>query len=257
MRFNDFDKKMRVYEQSLDQTVLPDMYIVVRLDGRGFTKLTKEVCGFEAPFDSRFRDLMVHTVKALMESGPNIVYGFTQSDEISLLFARDDNTFNRKVRKLVSVLAGEASAVFSMELGKRAVFDARVIPLPNAERVADVFLWRQEDAHRNSLNGYCYWTLRKEGLSVRAATGALKGRGDAYKNELLFKHGINYNDLPAWQKCGIGLWREQYTKEALNPITGESVQAVRRRITVCEDLPRGEKYADLIKRLIADVDTVN
>ena len=51
MRFDEMDAKMRVYEQSLDQVLLPDIYMVARLDGRGFTKLTKEVCNFEAPFD--------------------------------------------------------------------------------------------------------------------------------------------------------------------------------------------------------------
>ena len=66
MRFDEMDSKMRVYEKSLDQVILPDMYMVARLDGRGFTKLTKEVCHFEAPFDERFRDMMVNTTKSLM-----------------------------------------------------------------------------------------------------------------------------------------------------------------------------------------------
>ena len=87
MNFDDFDASMRIYEQSLDQYVLPDMYIAARLDGRSFTRLTKEICKFEAPFDEKFRDLMVNTVKMLMtDSGFRIIYGYTESDEISLLF---------------------------------------------------------------------------------------------------------------------------------------------------------------------------
>ena len=43
MKFDDFDKEMRVYEESLDQYILPDLYIAARLDGRSFTRLTKEV----------------------------------------------------------------------------------------------------------------------------------------------------------------------------------------------------------------------
>ena len=167
MRFDDFDKQMRIYEESLDQCIIPDMYIVARLDGRSFTRLTKEVCKFEAPFDPVFRDLMVNTTKHIMEkSGFQITYGFTQSDEISLLFTRDENTFNRKVRKINTTLAGEASAVFSLELGKPAAFDCRVVPLPNEERVSDYFRWRQEDAHRNALNSWCYWTLRRDGKTA-------------------------------------------------------------------------------------------
>lgn len=69
MKFDDFDKRMRVYEQSIDQYIVPGMYIAARLDGRSFTKLTREICKFEAPFDSRFRDLMVDTTKYIMNCG--------------------------------------------------------------------------------------------------------------------------------------------------------------------------------------------
>ena len=69
MFFDELDKKMRIYEQSIDQILLPETYMVARLDGRGFTRLTKEICKFEAPFDERFRDMMVHTVEALMDCG--------------------------------------------------------------------------------------------------------------------------------------------------------------------------------------------
>ena len=161
MTFDELDKKMRVYEQSLDQVIDKSKYLVARLDGRGFTKLTKEVCNFEAPFDSRFRDMMVNTVYELMNCGFHVIYGFTESDEISLLFHPREETFGRKVRKYNSVLAGVASAAFSLQLGGIAGFDCRIIPLPDIERVKDYFLWRQEDAHRNALNSHCYWAMRK------------------------------------------------------------------------------------------------
>ena len=60
---------------------MPDVHIVARLDGRGFTRLTKEDMKFEAPFDVHFREYMVETVRHLMNCGFNIVYGYTQSDE--------------------------------------------------------------------------------------------------------------------------------------------------------------------------------
>lgn len=255
MRFDEMDKKMRVYEQSLDQVMLPEMYLAARLDGRGFTKLTKEVCKFEAPFDVRFRDLMVETTKALMDCGFRVIYAYTESDEISLLFAPDENAFGRKVRKFNSTLAGEASAVFSMALGQKGVFDCRVIPLPNADVVGDYFRWRQEDANRNALNSYCYWTLRKEGKSVRAATRELQGKGVSFKNELLFARGINYDKLPAWQKRGVGFWKETYEKEGFDPIKNTAVKSVRTRVKVCYDLPIGEEYAKLVKGILTGYGT--
>ena len=227
MIFEELDKQMRVYEQSIDQHVLPEMYMVARLDGRNFSRLTKEICDFEAPFDVQFRDMMVQTVKSLMTCGFRVVYGFTESDEISLLFHPEETTFGRKVRKYNSILAGQASAAFSMQLGQVAVMDCRIVPLPNMERVQDYFLWRQEDAHRNALNAHCYWLLRKEGMNATAATRQLDGKSIAYKNELLFSRGINFDKLPAWQKRGIGICWGDVEKEGLNPVTGEKMNFVK------------------------------
>lgn len=250
MKFDELDTKMRVYEQSLDQKIVPDMYIVARLDGRSFTRLTKEVCQFEAPFDIRFRGYMTVTVRHLMDCGFRIVYGFTESDEISLLFHPEDNTFGRKVRKINTTLAGEASAVFSLALGQVATFDCRVIPLPNLERVRDYFMWRQEDAHRNSLNSHCYWTLRKEGMGKFEATQVLEGKSVAFKNELLFERGINYNELPNWQKRGIGVYYRNISKDGYNPVTRENVVAERRELFTDFELKLGEDYADWICGLL-------
>lgn len=109
MKFDELDDKMRVFETAHDLCVLPGLYMVARLDGRSFTRLTKEVHQFEAPFDVRFRDMMLATAENLMTGcGFNIVFGYTQSDEISLLFALDDDSFQRKLRKLVSVLSRPA-----------------------------------------------------------------------------------------------------------------------------------------------------
>lgn len=242
MKFDDLDAKMRVFEQSLDQIIPPGNYIVACIDGRSFTRLTKEVCKFEAPFDERFNKMMVETVKGLVaDTGMEIIYGYTQSDEISLLFAADAYVFGRKVRKLNSVLAGSASAIFSIQLGQMAVFDSRICPLPNKDLVEDYFRWRMEDAHRNCLNSWCYWTLRKEGWNTKKASAELEGKSIAWKNEFLFQRGINFNfnDLPVWQKRGVGIYWRNYEKVGHYPITGEDVTATRREVFADYVLPKG------------------
>jgi len=98
MKFDDLDSKMRQFETAHDFCVFPDLFMVARLDGRGFTRLTKEVHQFEAPFDIRFRDHMTHTVEHLMNCGFRVAYGFTQSDEISLLFHRKESLFERQLQ---------------------------------------------------------------------------------------------------------------------------------------------------------------
>jgi len=81
--FDELDKRLRVFETANDHCVLPGIYMVARIDGRNFTRLTKETHNFEAPYDARFRDLMVDTTKHLTSCGFRVVYGYTQSDEIS------------------------------------------------------------------------------------------------------------------------------------------------------------------------------
>jgi tRNA(His) 5'-end guanylyltransferase len=51
MIFDEMDKRMRVYETAHDYCVIPGIHMVARLDGRSFTKLTRETGKFEAPFD--------------------------------------------------------------------------------------------------------------------------------------------------------------------------------------------------------------
>jgi tRNA(His) guanylyltransferase len=255
MKFDDLDQKMRVFETAHDLCVLPCLYMVARLDGRSFTRLTKDVQRFEAPFDVRFRDLMVETTEHLMGGcGFNFVYGYTESDEISLLFGLEENSFGRKLRKLISILAGEASAKFSLLLGDMACFDCRVSQLPSMDLVVDYFRWRNEDAHRNALNAHCYWRLRKQGKSVGDATAALKGMSVADKNELLFQNGVNFNDLPLWQRRGVGLYWEEYDRPAENPVTGEKVAARRRRIRRDLELPMKDDYSAFLRKMIAEHD---
>jgi tRNA(His) 5'-end guanylyltransferase len=175
------------------------------------------------------------------------IHRYTQSDEISLLFHLEESLFSRKIRKYNSVLAGEASAKFSLLLGDVACFDCRICQLPRADDVVDYFRWRNEDAHRNALNAHCYWVLRKDGRSVQEATNHLEGMSVADKNELLFQHGINFNDLPNWQKRGTGVYWEEYEKQAWNPKTEEEVIATRRRLKVDSDLPMRDEYSDFVR----------
>lgn len=160
------------------------------------------------------------------------------------------NSFGRKERKLNSVLAGEASSAFSLGLGARACFDSRICQLPTPELVRDYFRWRNEDAHRNALNAHCYWLQRKQGIDVAQATARLKGMSVAEKNELLFQNGINFNDVPSWQKRGIGVFWKPFLKEATDPRTGEKVTAERRKLHVELDLPMKDDYDAFVLGLL-------
>ncbi|MFO0630334.1 MAG: tRNA(His) guanylyltransferase Thg1 family protein [Polyangiales bacterium] len=249
--FEHLDRRMRVFETAHDHCVLPGVHIVVRIDGRSFSHLTRDVLAITEPYDPRMRDAMVLTLEHLMaRCGFSTVYGYTQSDELSVLLRRDEAAFGRKERKLVSVLAGEASARFSLAMGVHGAFDARVCQLPRDEDVVDYFRWRQEDAHRNALNGHCYWLLRGQGLSDAEATRRLSGVSVPARNELLFQHGVNFNELPAWQRRGIGARWQEVTVPAVDPRTGAAITATRRALYVDHDLPMKDAYDALIHDML-------
>lgn len=250
MKFDELDAKMRVFETAHDVCVLPGMYMVARLDGRSFSRLTKETHPFIAPFDERFRDHMVETVCHLMSCGFNVLYGYTESDEISLLFSLNEETFSRKHRKYNSILASEAASTFSLLLGTRAAFDCRICELPNREFVIDYFRWRAADACRNALNAHCYWRLRENGMTAQKAAHRLDGMSTTDKKELLFTNGIQFSELPTWQKHGIGIYWIREDKEGHNPDTGKATITQRRRMYVDMDLPIQEEYSIFLNALL-------
>ena len=258
MKFTELDDRMRQYETAHDHCVLPGIYMVARLDGRGFTKLTKnDDWNLERPFDVKFRDMMVKTTRSLMVgSGFDVIYGYTESDEISLLFSLSEKTFGRKTRKYNSTLAGIASANFTLELSKwlmgwPATFDCRISQLPNKNDVVDYFRWRNEDAARNALSAYCHYKLMDDkGYTSADATKKLHGKGQAAKHEILSNLGINFNDLPAWQKRGVGLYWEEYMKAGYNPKTQETTQTERRRLVTDMELPMKQEYSQYVGAIV-------
>lgn len=250
MKFDELDNRLRIYETAHDFCVPPHTYMIARVDGRGFTRLTKETHAFERPFDVRFRDMMVETTVHLMNCGFKVLYAYTESDEISLLFDPNEQLFSRKLRKYNSVIAGEASAKFSLLLGDMGVFDCRISQLPRKQDVVDYFRWRNEDAHRNALSAHCYWFLREQGEPAQKATQLIDGKSSAEKNEFLFSQGINFNDLPNWQKRGIGFYWVEKEKMGWNPVKDQAVPTIRKEIQVNYDLPKGEVYHAFLAELL-------
>lgn len=249
MKGDDFEARQRAREVYHSLTVLPGAWTVIRVDGRSFSRFTE--ARFDKPFDPRFSELMVTTAQALAtELGAR--YAYTESDEISLLFTPAFDLFGRSVEKLVSVSAGIATAAFTHAAGEPAHFDSRLWVGVDVGDVVDYFSWRQADAGRCALNGWCYWTLRKAGQSRRQATRALERTTVADKNELLYTHGINFNDVPAWQRRGVGLWWRTLTRAGHNPMTGDDVTSTRREVVVERDLPMGDAYRDLVAVLATD-----
>ena len=177
--------------------------LMARLDGRAFHTFTK---GLARPYDVRLSGLMVDTAKYLVEQ-THAKLGYTQSDEITLTWwldpAKPENEylFDGKFQKLTSVLAGMASAYFTKELVTRipekahllGVFDCRVWDVPDLQSVYDNFVWRQDDAIKNSISmaAQAHFSAKQlHGVGSEAKKSMLREFGKPWENEpVFFKSG--------------------------------------------------------------------
>lgn len=249
MNNNQFESKMRSLEYFHDIKILSDLWIIIRVDGRSFSKFTNQ---FEKPFDERFHNLMLATTETLIiELGG--IYAYTESDEISIFLPKNTEFFNRSLEKLVSISAAIASSAFTLQFQEERVsFDSRIWISAKDSDVIDYFNWRQSDATRCALNGYCYWTLRKNGESSSKATSILNKQTVEFKNNLLFENGINFNELPLWQRRGSGMYWHEYEKLGYNPKAdtndslGKLEVAIRKKLVINKELPMKELYSDFI-----------
>ena len=242
MKFDELDARFRALETRNEARINFDSTLVARLDGRGFTRLTKRSLELEKPFDVRFHDAMKTTVAHVCECGFAVRLAFSQSDEISLLFERDERSFDGKTRKWLSVLAGEASAAFSLAMGQIGAFDCRMVELPNEESAVDYFRWRQSDALRNALSAHCYWILRTQNLSARVATSHLNGWTTVQKRDFLREQGVELEALPRWQTGGFAASYVSFEKVGFNPKSQTEVTALRKRLEFNTDLADGGEF---------------
>lgn len=243
------EKSIKIFENIYDLCVLPNIYIVARLDGRSFSSLTKKM-NLKKPFDDNFQNIMSSIVEKIMkDSGFNIVYGYTQSDEISFLFDFDVDCFNRRINKYVSTLASLASSIFTLHSKEIVSFDCRISHLPTIKDVIDYFQWRQNDASRNALGGYCYWKLR-ENHTRKYTVDFLDKKSASERQELLFQAGVNYNDIINWHKRGIGFYWSKEKKLGINPLTNEEKTVERNKLYKDLNLPYKDEYSTLLNEII-------
>ncbi|XP_067001222.2 probable tRNA(His) guanylyltransferase isoform X2 [Anabrus simplex] len=202
----------------LDDTCLPNCWIIVRIDGRTFHKFA-DIHEFVKPNDIRALNLMSKAATCVMEEFKDICLSYGQSDEYSFVFRKDTSLFNRRASKLMtnvnslfaSAFVYHWAAFFSpVQLQYPPCFDARIVLYPTDNNLRDYLSWRQADVHVNNLYNTAFWNLvLKKGYSNAKAEERLKGTLAADKNELLFtEFGLNYNNEPAIYRKGTILLRK-------------------------------------------------
>jgi tRNA(His) 5'-end guanylyltransferase len=245
MNADAFEAKLRKGETFHGLRVLDGAWIIVRMDGRSFSKMTV-AAKFEKPFDSTFHKYMLTSCKHLMKDF-HPIFIYTESDEISMLLPRDFNMFDREVEKIVSVSASVASAAFTMVSGRFVSFDSRIWVGVLDQDVIDYFRWRQADSERCCLNGYAYHLLRGQGNSAKKTASILDSKGPDFRHDVLHSQGMNFNNLPLWHRRGTMAYREVYEKKAVNKATGEPVVVKRSGYIIDEQLPMKDEFSEYVR----------
>lgn len=178
---DDLGTRMKEFYEGVPKTkLMRRVPVAIRIDGKAFHTFTR---GFQKPFDSILMASMQETMKYLCENIQGCVFGYTQSDEITLILIdyqkfTSSAWFDYEVQKVCSIAASMATMAFNKFFTKNvnyfemthehddtineycttlvnaaekgATFDARCFNIPK-EEVANLVYWRQLDAMRNSV----------------------------------------------------------------------------------------------------------
>jgi len=197
--------RMKCYESVSRDYLMKRTPVIIRLDGKSFHTFTK---GFDKPFDERLMKIMIETTKFLVRSIDGCYFGYTQSDEISLLLVdyktlQTEAWLNNNIQKIVSISSSLSTAFFNQQFKIKfsgtlksdnlAFFDSRAFNLPK-EEVVNYFIWRQQDASRNS--------VQMIGRSYFSHKELINKSCDNIQEMLFSKFGVNYNNIETYKKRG-------------------------------------------------------
>lgn len=220
--------RMKRYEAVPSIIMTPRMPKIIRIDGKAFHSYTR---GMIEPFDPAMHMVWVEVMRYLCKNIMGAKLAYAQSDECSILVTDYDRLdtqawFDNEVQKWASIAASMTTAVWNNAMegyhpGRLAMFDARCFALP-VEEVANYFVWRQRDAVKNSIS-----RLAQAHFSDKR----LHGLNGDQKQELLFQEkGINWSELPGWQKNGWCVVKSTVTG-------GEGDRAAERSVWVEDHVP--------------------
>lgn len=255
-RMKDYEVRSRSYVPRRTSAVL-------RIDGKAFHTYTR---GLSKPFDKLLFDAMAEATKYLCENVQGAKIGYMQSDEISVLLTdyddiKTDAWFDYQVEKMVSVAASLATTKFLHERVKQIIaepsttvtvkmndifkmklpsFDARVLALPNDEEVVNYFIWRQQDAERNSIQALA---------QAHFSHSQLHKKDTADMQDMLHAKGINWNDCPTVQKRGVSVVKKVIDKPSVTP-KGETVIVPRSAWVIDDEMPILTKDKGYVRSLL-------
>ena len=206
--------RMKRYENAYNYYITPRSFVIMRLDGKGFSKLTKKL-KLEKPFSPKFISWMANSAKVLAKEIQGCSFGYTQSDEMSFVFdsaqsLEADPWFGNRIQKIVSISSSIITAVFNRQMWKdndqhTANFDCRIFVVPSAIEVYNYMVWRQQDCIKNSISSATYYLIGEK-LGRGTTRNLIHNLNGEQRKALLLKEcNKDWNDFPAEFKYGTSI----------------------------------------------------
>ncbi len=221
-------EKIGAFEVFADRELAAGRPLIARLTGRKFDALL-DGSSYQKPFDPHFGKAMVKTLSYLVTT-LGATFGYAERTELSLFSVGNGGD----ARRLLSRIAGEASAKLSLLIGQVATFEARLYEFPQNIPAIDYFRWRQESSLMTAIDRYCGDVLGRSGADTSAVPQILEGLGFEEKLELLRQNAVDLQSLPAWHSRGATV--------RLAPTASTTG-----KLTIDLNPPIGEEFATLLR----------
>lgn len=223
----DLQRSLERFENYNDGFILPDTFIVVRLDAHRYgdwSTFTDEYpCGASAT------KAFLATARALMSATFRVVVAYAHGDEISLLLDPTENSNPLRRSKLLSAFSSAAAVHFPQFTGVNALFDTKVSELPSIDRVIEYFFWQRRYCFRNASTIALRRALLASGLSKEQADAKIHGTTEEQRIALLKASGVEIESIPSTTRRGSLLSWETLQHE------GREHQRVRIEMKLPED----------------------
>lgn len=217
--------RQKNYEFAYNYKIIRRVPVIIRIDGRSFSKVTRKLLG---PYCPKMMELMSITMLETIKQMDGAVFGYQQSDEITFVLKNDQELgtepwFDNRIQKMASITAATATYIFnetfaSMEdppnLIGQSIFDARVFAVPDYSEAVNNLIFRQQDCMKNALSSAAFSALGKK-FGKKAAFKMLHGKNGDQRADLLQKEcDIDFEmDYACAFRRGIGCYRAPHVVE--------------------------------------------
>lgn len=205
----EYQRSLERFENVNDGFILPDLHLIIRIDGHRFGPLWERVPDTDYPFEQTLVDSFIHTARSLMRAGFRVVYAFFHGDEISLLLDPLENRNQRRRSKLTTWLCSTASLLFQEQFGKPLIFYSKLSELPTTNHVVDYFMWQKKVGRRNFLSRNLGIILSEAGKATAEIDATIGKLGEEERFALLESLGRPKESFDARLIHGVALWWDE------------------------------------------------